>query len=86
MKRLKKSLAALVTLAGAGLIAVGCSDGAGPPTSEESPPIPAFAKQNCLAWSCESGRCGYDTAYPPGACCILYGNAYPAPKPSCRFP
>jgi hypothetical protein len=86
MNRLKKPLAALVSLAGAALIAVGCSDGAGTPTSVESPPIPSFLKQNCLAWSCESGRCGYDTAHPPGACCILYGNEYPAPKPSCRFP
>jgi hypothetical protein len=84
MKRLKKPLLALITLAGAGLIAAACSDGAASPTSAESPPIPSFTKQNCLAWSCESGRCGYDTAQSPGACCIEYGTAYPAPKPSCR--
>ena len=86
MNRLRRPMFARVTLAGAGLIALACSAGSESPTSAESPPIPAFLKQNCLAWSCESGRCGYDTAYPPGACCILYGNEYPAPKPSCRFP
>jgi hypothetical protein len=85
MTGVRKSMAALLSLAGAGLITIACSDGSGSPTSE-SPPIPAFATQNCLAWSCESGRCGYDTAKPPGACCIKFGNGSPAPKPSCRFP
>lgn len=87
MKGWKRVLPALMTVVGAGFLTLACSEGSDPVSSStEAPAIPQFLKQNCLAWSCESGRCGYDTAHSPGACCILYGNSYPAPKPSCGAP
>lgn len=83
MKGRKRILSALASVVGAGLLALPCSEGSVPTSAEEVPGIPQFAFQNCLAWSCESGRCGYDTARPPGACCISRGNAFPVPKPNC---
>lgn len=85
MSRWKRAVSVLIGVAGAGLIAVACGEGSAAPTDPPSPPIPSFAFSNvCKAWSCESGRCGYDTAHDPGACCVLWGTGTAAPKPSCR--
>jgi hypothetical protein len=87
MIRWKRVVSRLAGVAGAGLIIAACSEGSAAPTDPASPPIPSFAfSKVCKYWSCESGRCGYDTAYPPGACCVEWGTGTAAPKPSCRFP
>jgi hypothetical protein len=85
MNRWKRVASGLVGLACAGLIFVGCSESSAAPTESTETAIPQFLKQNCLAWRCESGVCGYDTGQL-GACCVEYGNGYPAPKPSCNCP
>lgn len=52
------------------------------------PAIPQFqtAPRVCLAWSCSSGTCGYDTATDPrGSCCLewVLGTSGGQPKQSC---
>lgn len=84
MNRWKRVASGLVGLACAGLIFVGCSESSAAPTESTEPAIPQFLKQNCIAWSCQSGTCGYDTADPPGACCVEYGNGAAAAKPICN--
>jgi len=46
---------------------------------------PMNAECNCSVWECSSSVCGYDTANPPGACCVecTTGSIPPTPKPSC---
>ena len=85
MKRWSRVVNGLIGLVATSVVMVACSDGSAAPTEPASPPIPVFGSLKiCKAWSCESGRCGYDTAHDPGACCVLYGTGYPTPKPSCR--
>lgn len=87
MNRLKRVASGLVGLACAGLIFVGCNESSAAPTESTETAIPPIASlKYCKAWSCESGRCGYDTAHEPGACCILWGGTYQTPKPNCNCP
>lgn len=89
-----------VALLGMIMFAAACSDEgedvAGPPiptldAGDIGPGIQTVAEgplnagcANCVEWSCAIGTCGYDTAYPPGACCTECDFGQPAvPKPNC---